>query len=127
MNKNNLTKTNILYHLKTYSNENKPLSAKYFYDEYAGPNESLRDFQRRLAYLINEIIEDQQVYKEFVICSCNDGYYIPKSEEGYLKGINYLKSKIDEVYQRIKFIDEMRIKFVYKNKVDQTDDIFSVV
>lgn len=118
-----IDKQKIIYHLKTFSNEDRPLGASYFYDEYAEPNESLRDFQRNLAKLINEIIRDQMVYREFVICSCNDGYYIPRTEEGYIKGIKYLHSKIDEVLERIRFIEDMRLVYVYGD--NKQDDIFS--
>jgi hypothetical protein len=126
-------KEQIVYHLRNFSSEDKPLGSEYFFDRLEGyngnkPDEKktkLRDFQRQLAERVQEIIKDQMTYKEFVICSCNEGYYIPKTEEGYLKGRRYLYSKIDEVHQRIKFIDEMRVKKVYQAAGNQTEDIFS--
>ncbi len=120
-----ITKEKIIFHLRNFSNEKKPLSARYFYDQLGDEGESLRDFQRKLASIISEIIIDQMTYKNIAICSCNDGYFIPKTEEGYLRGIYYLHSKIDEVQQRIRFLDEMRRSSVNKELASQPD-IFSV-
>lgn len=118
-------KNKIVYHLKTFSSEKKPLSSRYFYEQLGIDDAiTMRDFQRMLADTIAEIIADQYIHKDYVVCSCNEGYFIPKTEEGFLKGRNYLITKIDEVQQRIRFIDTMRIKKVYKRS-DTSADIFS--
>lgn len=127
-------KEKIVFHLKNFSNENKPLNSEYFYKELIEALDGITDindrqdrkrsFQRLLASAIQEIITDQLTYKQFVVCSCNEGYYIPKTEAGFIKGRGYLISKIDEVQQRIRFIDEMRKKHVYGD-ISVPDDMFS--
>lgn len=118
-------KIKVVYHLKNFSSDKKALSSKYFHDQLAVQDLiSLREFQRLLADIISEINIDQMTYEEFVVCSCNDGYFIPRTEEGYLKGRNYLESKIDEVQQRIRWIDQMRLKLIYgKSRIGA--DLFS--
>ncbi len=110
----NSLKGKVYFHLINFSSENKPLGSGYFYDHIADPSiETKRDFQRKLAAVVSEIFEDQKIYKEFVVCSCNEGYFIPKTEQGFLKGKGYLISKIDEVQEKIRFIDEMRLLNIY--------------
>lgn len=138
--KSRLDKNKVVFHLKNFSSEDKPISSEEFfkklgeyrtYQYYAENNLKekafavWKDFQRELAKVINEIIVDQMTYKEFVVCSCNEGYFIPKTEDGYLKGKKYLQSKIADPLRRIAFIDEMRVKSVYGDKSQTQADIFT--
>lgn len=130
-------KGKVYFHLINFSSENKPLNSQYFFDRLERvPQDNLltsdelkvklKDFQRRLAQVISEINEDQiNTYHEFVICSCNEGYFIPKTEQGFFKGRNYLMSKIDEQLARVKYIDKMRLQFIYGKDYTVDTDIFS--
>jgi hypothetical protein len=133
-----IEKDNVVYHLKTFSSGKKKLSSLYFFEHYgeyrkyeslreAGKDleagNMLKNFQRRLNSLVNEIIQDQKTYKQFIILSDTEGYWIPKTEEEYHDGISYLYKKEEALRERRKFIDEIRrINF---SKRPSEIDIFS--
>lgn len=123
LNKDEL-KEKVFFHLINFSSEKKPLSSEYFYKNLCSADEiSFKPFQRILADVVGQIIVDQMTYQDYAVCSCNEGYFIPRTEEGFQIGKRYLASKIDEVQQRIRFIDQMRLKKVYGTNANA--DIFS--
>lgn len=131
----NLTKDNVYFYLVN-DGKKRWLDSRFFYNALvercdfnnANDLQKLKSFQRALASIIQEINTDQTTYKKFVIVSCDDGYKIPLTEEEFRRGYNYIYSKIDEPLQRMRFIDEMRRKFIYGSDVEQTEeDIFSRV
>jgi len=99
MNPNELTKETILYELRTFSSDDKPLkSTVHFYPKYKHEDESEHNFQRRLTLLMRELQDEEfaksLLGKPFVfICTCNDGFYIAKTKKGMSRGIKFYRAK----------------------------------
>jgi hypothetical protein len=133
-----IDKEKVVFNLKNFSNGNKHLDSLFFFERYGDyqkytalrengkdleAGNTLKTFQRRLNQIVNEIIEEQKIYKEFVILSGDNGYWIPQSEEEYFEGENYLYQKENALRKKRLFIDEIRIKKFSKKA--ETQDLFT--
>lgn len=128
-------KEKVIFHLKNFG-KTKWLSSEYFFEAleekfvpddkslFAEQRKRFKAFQRELADVVQEIFVDQMNYNQFLVISSNKGYKIALTEDECMIGRNYLKSKVDEVLERIKFIDTYRVG-KYGGK-DKTKDLFAV-
>lgn len=110
------------------------MNSKYFHEnliahiDFTTPQgkEALKDTQRKLADIINQLISDLQTFKsEDRIISSDSGYKLATNPDECLAGANYLYSKIDEVIKRINWLkDGYKIK-THKNSDKNTEDMFA--
>lgn len=127
-----LTKDNVWYHLLNFS-KNRWLSSDYFFQNLVAPidksspegRKELEKAQRELAKVIAELICDLRTLKDTKrIVSSGEGYKIANSPEEVLIGKKYLYSKIDEVLQRIKWLEDGYNEMVHPRADKQTQDLF---
>lgn len=130
---NNLNKQNVWYHLLNFSKD-KFLNSKYFHDnliahiDFTTPQgkEALKDTQRKLAEIINQLISDLQTLKsEDRIISSDAGYKIAATPDECLDGANYLYSKVKDVLVRINWLKSGYNEKTHKNSDKSTEDMFA--
>lgn len=99
---NNLS-DNILKDLINFSDYNRELDSNYFQDKYSPhtgneeEDKKNRISKREITLVIVELVE---TCDEFMICSNERGYYIPKTEEGARHGLNFIASRENKLRER---------------------------
>ncbi len=129
---NKLTKENVMFHLVNFS-KTKWLSSEYFCENLVLPIDKttpdgrklLEKVQRELAIIIGELIADMKTLQDKRrIVSCGEGYKIATTPEEFQIGKKYLFSKVEDVLNRINWIDEGYKEFVHRNSDKKTEDLF---
>jgi len=100
-----ISKDNILVDLVNFSTYEKPLGSRYFKNKYDGLG------TRELTLMIIDLVDCQDKY---MVCSKDDGYYIPKNIDEAEHGILFIASRENKLRERRQRLENLKQQLFFQ-------------